>query len=167
GIDALDPRRAGRPAVAGDAVRPHWAARARHDDQALAPVRPRFAWGVTFLNEGALNRLELPAIRSLVAERTAFAPGRELAGALLPTTDRRRCRRDRERDRCDRRGARPGQRSARLASRQPPRGPGATSAASRRPGSLSGSAAGPAGSDRDAARRALRRAGEGRAPGRG
>jgi len=45
------------------------------------------------LNEGALNRLELPAIRSLVAERTAFAPGRELAEALLPTTDLREAER--------------------------------------------------------------------------
>ena len=45
------------------------------------------------MNEGALNRLELPAIRSLVAERTAFAPGRELAEALLPTTDLREAER--------------------------------------------------------------------------
>ena len=41
------------------------------------------------MNEGALARLELPAIRRLVAERTAFAPGRELAEALTPTSDLR------------------------------------------------------------------------------
>jgi len=41
------------------------------------------------LNEGALSRLELPAIRRLLAERTAIAPGRELAEALFPTTDLR------------------------------------------------------------------------------
>ena len=41
------------------------------------------------MNEGALARLELPAVRRLVAERTAFAPGRELAEALFPTTDLR------------------------------------------------------------------------------
>jgi DNA mismatch repair protein MutS2 len=39
------------------------------------------------VNEGALARLELPAVRRLVAERTAFAPGRELAEALFPTTN--------------------------------------------------------------------------------
>ena len=36
------------------------------------------------MNEGALARLELPAVRALLAERTAFAPGRELAEALFP-----------------------------------------------------------------------------------
>jgi DNA mismatch repair protein MutS2 len=45
------------------------------------------------MNEGALARLELPAIRHLVAERTAFAPGRELAEALFPTTDLREAER--------------------------------------------------------------------------
>ena len=41
------------------------------------------------MNEGALARLELPAVRRLLAERTAFAPGRELAEALFPTSDLR------------------------------------------------------------------------------
>ena len=41
------------------------------------------------MNEGALARLELPAVRRLLAERTAFPPGRELAEALFPTTDLR------------------------------------------------------------------------------
>ncbi len=45
------------------------------------------------MNEGALARLELPAIRRLLAERTAFAPGRELAEALFPTTDIREAER--------------------------------------------------------------------------
>ena len=45
------------------------------------------------MNEEALARLELPAIRRLVAERTAFAPGRELAEALFPTTDLREAER--------------------------------------------------------------------------
>jgi DNA mismatch repair protein MutS2 len=39
------------------------------------------------MNEGPLARLELPAIRELLADRTAFAPGRELAGALAPASD--------------------------------------------------------------------------------
>ena len=45
------------------------------------------------MNEGALARLELPAVRRLVAERTAFAPGRELAEALFPTADLREAER--------------------------------------------------------------------------
>jgi DNA mismatch repair protein MutS2 len=45
------------------------------------------------MNEGALSRLELPAVRRLLAERTAFAPGRELAEALFPTTDLREAER--------------------------------------------------------------------------
>jgi DNA mismatch repair protein MutS2 len=45
------------------------------------------------MNEGALTRLELPAVRRLVAERTAFEPGRELAEALFPTTDLREAER--------------------------------------------------------------------------
>jgi DNA mismatch repair protein MutS2 len=45
------------------------------------------------MNEGALARLELPAVRRLVADRTAFAPGRELAEALLPTSDLREAER--------------------------------------------------------------------------
>jgi DNA mismatch repair protein MutS2 len=45
------------------------------------------------MNAGALARLELPAIRSLLAERTAFTPGRELAEALAPTADLREAER--------------------------------------------------------------------------
>jgi len=45
------------------------------------------------VNEGALARLELPAIRALLAEQTAFAPGRELALALFPTLDVREAER--------------------------------------------------------------------------
>ncbi|HEV8468151.1 MAG TPA: endonuclease MutS2 [Candidatus Limnocylindria bacterium] len=45
------------------------------------------------MNEGALARLELPAIRALLAERTAFAPGSELAQALAPTSDLREAER--------------------------------------------------------------------------
>ena len=45
------------------------------------------------MNEGAFARLELPAIRALLAERTAFAPGRELAHALFPTSDVREAER--------------------------------------------------------------------------
>ena len=41
----------------------------------------------------ALARLELPAIRALLAEQTAFAPGRELALALFPTLDVREAER--------------------------------------------------------------------------
>jgi len=45
------------------------------------------------VNEAALARLELPVVRDLLAERTAFAPGRELAEALFPTTDLREAER--------------------------------------------------------------------------
>ncbi len=45
------------------------------------------------MNEAALARLELPAVRRLVADRTAFAPGHELAEALFPTTDLREAER--------------------------------------------------------------------------
>jgi DNA mismatch repair protein MutS2 len=45
------------------------------------------------VNEGALARLELPAVRGLLAERTAFTPGRELALTLTPTTDLREAER--------------------------------------------------------------------------
>ncbi|MGH2470895.1 MAG: endonuclease MutS2 [Candidatus Limnocylindria bacterium] len=45
------------------------------------------------MNEAALARLELPAVRRLVADRTAFAPGHELAEALFPTTDLRQAER--------------------------------------------------------------------------
>ncbi|MGH2379488.1 MAG: endonuclease MutS2, partial [Candidatus Limnocylindria bacterium] len=38
-------------------------------------------------SERTLAILELPAIRALVAERTSFEPGRELALAMSPTTD--------------------------------------------------------------------------------
>jgi DNA mismatch repair protein MutS2 len=58
----------------------------------VALARDRLARGLA-LNAGALTRLELPAIRELLAERTAFAPGRELASALLPTTDVREAER--------------------------------------------------------------------------
>src|ERR671933_289054 len=40
-----------------------------------------------------LRRLEYPRIRELLAERTSFAPSRELADALAPTTDRREAER--------------------------------------------------------------------------
>ena len=40
-----------------------------------------------------LARLELPAVRQLLAERTAFAPGRELSEALFPTSDLREAER--------------------------------------------------------------------------
>ena len=59
----------------------------------MAALRARIEWGVPTLNEGALTRLELPAVRRLVAERTAFTPGRELAEALFPTTDLREAER--------------------------------------------------------------------------
>jgi DNA mismatch repair protein MutS2 len=45
------------------------------------------------VNEGALARLELPAVRRLLAERTSFTPGRELALGLVPTTDLREAER--------------------------------------------------------------------------
>jgi DNA mismatch repair protein MutS2 len=45
------------------------------------------------MNEAALGRLELPAVRRLVAERTALVPGRELAAALFPTSDLREAER--------------------------------------------------------------------------
>lgn len=38
-------------------------------------------------SERNLGILELPAIRTLVADRTSFEPGRELADAMSPTTD--------------------------------------------------------------------------------
>ena len=55
-------------------------------------ARDRIARGLA-LNAGALARLELPAVRALLAERTAFAPGRELAEALAPTADLREAER--------------------------------------------------------------------------
>jgi len=45
------------------------------------------------MNEGALARLELPTVRRLLGERTSFAPGRELAEALFPTSDLREAER--------------------------------------------------------------------------
>ena len=49
----------------------------------------RIEWGlaVTTAAERALVTLEYPAIRALLAERTSFAPGRELAEALTPVSD--------------------------------------------------------------------------------
>ena len=38
-------------------------------------------------SERDLAILELPAVRALVAERTSFEPGRELALAFVPVTD--------------------------------------------------------------------------------
>ena len=45
------------------------------------------------MNEGALARLEYPAIRALLADRTGFVPGRELALALHPTSELREAER--------------------------------------------------------------------------
>src|SRR5687768_7013518 len=42
---------------------------------------------MTSAADRALVTLEFPRIRELLAERTSFAPGRELAEALLPVTD--------------------------------------------------------------------------------
>src|SRR5207245_9061152 len=67
--------------------------RPRDDAEAVAALRPRFRRSVAPMNEGALARLELPAIRRLLAERTAFAPGRELAEALFPATHLREAER--------------------------------------------------------------------------
>ena len=39
------------------------------------------------ITERSLATLELPAVRSLLAERSAFAPGRELAEVIEPTSD--------------------------------------------------------------------------------
>jgi DNA mismatch repair protein MutS2 len=48
---------------------------------------------VTTAAERALVTLEYPAIRALLAERTSFAPGRELAEALGPVSDLREAER--------------------------------------------------------------------------
>jgi DNA mismatch repair protein MutS2 len=48
---------------------------------------------VTTAAERALVTLEYPAIRALLAERTSFAPGRELAEGLTPVTDVREAER--------------------------------------------------------------------------
>jgi DNA mismatch repair protein MutS2 len=42
---------------------------------------------MTTAAERALVTLEYPAIRTLLSERTSFAPGRELAEAIMPTSD--------------------------------------------------------------------------------
>ncbi|MDP9281773.1 MAG: endonuclease MutS2, partial [Chloroflexota bacterium] len=42
---------------------------------------------MTTAAERALVTLEYPAIRALLAERSSFTPGRELAEALTPVTD--------------------------------------------------------------------------------
>ncbi len=39
------------------------------------------------ITERSLNTLELPAVRTLLAERSSFVPGRELAEHVSPTTD--------------------------------------------------------------------------------
>src|SRR6266850_1509143 len=39
------------------------------------------------ITERSLNTLELPAVRTLLAERSSFVPGRELAEHVAPTTD--------------------------------------------------------------------------------
>ena len=48
---------------------------------------------MTTAASGALARLEFPTIRGMLAERTAFAPGRELAEELVPATDLREAER--------------------------------------------------------------------------
>jgi DNA mismatch repair protein MutS2 len=42
---------------------------------------------VSGITERSLNTLELPAVRTLLAERSSFVPGRELAEHVSPTTD--------------------------------------------------------------------------------
>src|SRR5438105_3047999 len=41
------------------------------------------------ITERSVVTLELPAVRALLAERSAFTPGRELAEAIVPTTQLR------------------------------------------------------------------------------
>ncbi len=41
------------------------------------------------ITERSLGTLELPAVRALLAERSSFVPGRELAEAIVPTSDLR------------------------------------------------------------------------------
>jgi DNA mismatch repair protein MutS2 len=48
---------------------------------------------MTSAADRALVTLEFPRIRELLAERSSFAPGRELAEALLPVTDVREAER--------------------------------------------------------------------------
>src|SRR5207302_8881312 len=87
-----DSRGSTDPSLTRRAERAHRSASARDHQQALAVARDRIARGLA-LNAGALARLELPAVRALLAERTAFAPGRELAEALAPTADPREAER--------------------------------------------------------------------------
>ncbi len=55
----------------------------------MALLGARVAWGdaVSGITERSLNTLELPAVRTLLAERSSFVPGRELAEHVSPTTD--------------------------------------------------------------------------------
>jgi len=55
----------------------------------VALLGARVAWGdaVSGITERSLNTLELPAVRTLLAERSSFVPGRELAEHVSPTTD--------------------------------------------------------------------------------
>jgi DNA mismatch repair protein MutS2 len=55
----------------------------------VALLGARLAWGdaVSGITERSLNTLELPAVRTLLAERSSFIPGRELAEHVSPTTD--------------------------------------------------------------------------------
>ena len=45
------------------------------------------------ITERSLATLELPAVRALLAERSSFIPGRELAEAIVPTSDLREAER--------------------------------------------------------------------------
>jgi DNA mismatch repair protein MutS2 len=54
---------------------------------ALLGARIERCVAVTTASERGLVTLEFPAIRALLAERTSFAPGRELAEALAPVTE--------------------------------------------------------------------------------
>ncbi|HYR93208.1 MAG TPA: endonuclease MutS2, partial [Methylomirabilota bacterium] len=55
----------------------------------MALLGARLARGdaVSGITERSLNTLELPAVRTLLAERSSFIPGRELAEHVSPTTD--------------------------------------------------------------------------------
>ncbi len=61
----------------------------------MAPLGARIEryLAVSTASERALATLEYPAIRALLAERTSFAPGRELADALTPVSDVREAER--------------------------------------------------------------------------
>ncbi|HYK97770.1 MAG TPA: endonuclease MutS2 [Candidatus Acidoferrales bacterium] len=48
---------------------------------------------MTGITERSFATLELPAVRALLAERSSFIPGRELAEAIAPTTDLREAER--------------------------------------------------------------------------